>query len=769
VENNRTLAIIVTYNPNGDFRKNLESLLSQVTAVLVVDNSLDLEAKHYLRTLKKEIPFELLENDLNLGIAAALNRGVAFALENKFDWVLTLDQDSSLSENYIKNMWMALSHATSEKIGILAPVHFDRKTGYMSRNYAKIKGLIVEKDIVMTSGNLIPTSIFREVGTYDESLFIEYVDHEFCLRIKKNYGYKVVIVPNALLGHSLGDIRQHHWGPWFFFSHNYLPVRRYYRARNRLFLYKKYFGWWILQDQEFAIKDMAKICLVEVNKGSKIWATIEGTLHGFLKVSGSYEAAKRSAANYVISLGQREMFQEKFESSSSEHNLNTEDVQKNYQLFFSMLKNSGYNLLGNFLPLLVGFLSIPILIKQITLERFGILTVVWAMIGYFSLFDFGFSRIITVKVSELHALKKFNEVNTTFWTLLKLIFMATLAGTCLIFIASLFENLFTSRASAHVIQEGIISLRIIAFTLPAITLTAGVKGALEADHQFYRLNIIQTFMGVANFLVPTIVSLATPNLAAIVISLSLVRYLFLYVHYRTLTQTSHWLGPIITLKLRDSMPLIVSGGWISVTNIISPVMTYFDRFFLALMIPAGNLAYYTTPFEIVNRLLIIPSSITRALFPILAANKNGGNNKVFFTSSFRLIFLVCSMVSIVGVLLGNFGLKLWLGEEFASQSYLILAILLAGYFVNSLAWTPFTFIQAIQRPDLTAKAHLIELPLYCVGLFFLTKLWGLPGAAMAWALRNFIDYLILQMMARKLIQVKAIERISESVAAESTV
>jgi rhamnosyltransferase len=172
----------------------------------------DLEAKKLLRALKTEVPFELLENDLNLGIAAALNRGITFALENNFDWVLTLDQDSSLSENYIKNMWMALAHAKTEKIGILAPVHFDRKTGYMSRNYAKIKGLIVEKDIVMTSGNLIPTSIFREVGTYDESLFIEYVDHEFCLRIKKKYGYKVVIVPNALLGHSLGDIRQHHWG-----------------------------------------------------------------------------------------------------------------------------------------------------------------------------------------------------------------------------------------------------------------------------------------------------------------------------------------------------------------------------------------------------------------------------------------------------------------------------------------------------------------------------------------------------------------------------
>jgi O-antigen/teichoic acid export membrane protein len=186
-----------------------------------------------------------------------------------------------------------------------------------------------------------------------------------------------------------------------------------------------------------------------------------------------------------------------------------------------MLKNSGYNLLGNFLPLIIGFLSIPILIRQITLERFGILTVVWAMIGYFSLFDFGFSRIITLKVSELHALKKFNEVNTTFWTLLKLILMATLAGTSLIFIASFFESFFASRASAHVIEEGIISLRIIAFTLPAITLTAGVKGALEADHQFYRLNIIQTFMGVANSLVPTLVSLATPNLASIVISLAI--------------------------------------------------------------------------------------------------------------------------------------------------------------------------------------------------------------------------------------------------------
>ena len=284
--------------------ENIRQLQGQVSKILVVDNSSSQIFWSFLENIQNEFPFELILNGSNLGIAGALNRGVHYALSNGFKWVLTMDQDSFIPPGYVEAFFKAYdSSPERQKIAILAPTHFDKKTGYQSRDYRGLQGPYVSKNIVMTSGNLIPTHIFEKVGFYDEDLFIEYVDHDFCLRVKK-LGFKTVLVTGTQLGHSLGDIRKHSIvGPVFFFSHNYLPVRRYYRARNRLVLYRRYFGWWILHDQEFALKDMIKILVVENQKWKKIKATIAGTIDGLLGRLGSYDGATYStpkASKYFV-------------------------------------------------------------------------------------------------------------------------------------------------------------------------------------------------------------------------------------------------------------------------------------------------------------------------------------------------------------------------------------------------------------------------------------------------------------------------------------
>jgi O-antigen/teichoic acid export membrane protein len=191
-------------------------------------------------------------------------------------------------------------------------------------------------------------------------------------------------------------------------------------------------------------------------------------------------------------------------------------------------------------------------------------------------------------------------------------------------------------------------------------------------------------------------------------------------------------------------------------------MVYFDRFFLAMLVPSAQLAYYTTPFEIVNRLLILPSSITRALFPVLASQRNPQEAERAYKRSFWVIAWASILIATAGIAFGYFALKLWLGEEFAQHSYPIFAILLLGFATNSAAWAPFSLIQAFHRPDLSAKAHLLELPFYCVTLYFLAKGYGLIGASIAWTLRNSIDLIIMQFIAIKLKRSKWISSDSSS-------
>lgn len=416
----------------------------------------------------------------------------------------------------------------------------------------------------------------------------------------------------------------------------------------------------------------------------------------------------------------------------------------------SFLFNSFYNILGHFFPLLVGLISIPLLIQLLGLERFGILSVIWLLIGYFSLFDFGLSRIITVKISELTTAEKNTEANLVFWTSMRLIAIATLIGAGSLMMVTFFKDHFQNLISPKIFIETFSSLTVIALSLPAVTLTSGVKGALEADNKFLGLNIIQTLMGCCNFLVPLWVGHSTVDLFNIVLSLCVLRYFFLIIYFVYLYRCSKWIGKIEFLSMKDSIPLITSGGWYTVTNVVTPIMFYFDRFFLSALIPSSQLAFYTTPFEIVNKLLIIPSSVTRALFPILASQSKISDYKPVYKLSMKMIFVICGLTTLIGILLGYEALRLWIGIEFAQNSYMIFVILIIGFFMNALTWTPFNLIQAFQRPKVSALIIASELPFYCVLLFYLTKFYGLKGTALAWSLRNTVDFFVMTYYSQRI-------------------
>lgn len=286
----KVFAVVVTYNPSIDLIANVTELSSYVDQIYIVDNGTLLTAFDF-NDYTWPTNLSIVKNKYNLGIATALNIGVRMAFNNGCEWILTLDQDTYLSREAFAKMAAAYeSYVNKEEVGLLAPVHYDKETGFQSRYLRYLKEPYSQSNIVMSSGNLIPKATFDKVGFYDDDLFIEYVDHDFCLRIKK-HGLKVFLVKDAMMAHSLGSARIHRLGKFFFFSHNYLPVRRYYRARNRMILYRRYLGSWIIHDQEFFLKDLFKIILVEGDKWSKIKAIFYGFLDGLLGRLGSFEGA----------------------------------------------------------------------------------------------------------------------------------------------------------------------------------------------------------------------------------------------------------------------------------------------------------------------------------------------------------------------------------------------------------------------------------------------------------------------------------------------
>jgi len=202
-------------------------------------------------------------------------------------------------------------------------------------------------------------------------------------------------------------------------------------------------------------------------------------------------------------------------------------------------------------------------------------------------------------------------------------------------------------------------------------------------------------------------------------------------------------------------PLIGFGSWMTVTNIVGPLMTYMDRFLIGALISVTAVAYYATPYEVVTKFWLIPSALVGVLFPAFSTALAQDRQRAgrLFGRGINYTFLALFPLTLLVVALANEGLTVWLGREFADNSTFVLKWLAAGVFINGIARVPFALVQGAGRPDLTAKMHLIELPIYLSALWWLIGVYGIQGVAIVWVVRVCVDNLVLFVMARRLLPV----------------
>jgi O-antigen/teichoic acid export membrane protein len=192
-------------------------------------------------------------------------------------------------------------------------------------------------------------------------------------------------------------------------------------------------------------------------------------------------------------------------------------------------------------------------------------------------------------------------------------------------------------------------------------------------------------------------------------------------------------------------PLFRFGSWMTVTNIVGPLMVYLDRFLIGALVSMSAVAYYTTPYEMITKIGIIPAALVGVLFPAFSHSFVSNRNYTarLFSRGVKFIFMGMFPIILFIVTFANEIFDVWLGAEFARNSSCVLQWLAAGVLINSLAQVAFAMIQGAGRPDLTAKLHLIELPLYVLGVYWLINTHGIKGAAIAWVARIGIDAVCL--------------------------
>ena len=274
-------ALIVTYNCWEDVYNTIDSVISKVEELVIVDNGSETETIEALNKYREHSNVTVLLNKVNLGIAKALNVGADYAIEKGYNWILTLDDDSIVTDSMLDIMMKAyesLNEVESANIAILAPKHIEKAVSFDKHIDEGDKLTITKVNTEITSGNLVKLEALKEIGMYREEYFIDFVDHYLCLALRRK-GYEIVRVEEAILLHSLGVSDPKVILGKAITVTNHSPVRRYYMTRNRLSMWKEFneeFPAWVKEDKGRFINESIKILLYEEQKCKKLKMIAKG-------------------------------------------------------------------------------------------------------------------------------------------------------------------------------------------------------------------------------------------------------------------------------------------------------------------------------------------------------------------------------------------------------------------------------------------------------------------------------------------------------------
>lgn len=407
-----------------------------------------------------------------------------------------------------------------------------------------------------------------------------------------------------------------------------------------------------------------------------------------------------------------------------------------------MVAGIAWNAAGRGLPLLLALLLTPILVHQLGLDRWGLFTLALAMVGVFGVFDLGVGQALTRTLSERIGAGREEEAAGLVGAAL-----AVLAAISLVMALGLWLGIpwlveRGLRVPPALQPQAVAGLRVLAAAAPLVVLNAALWGVLAAYQRFRAANLVTIPVNLFYYLGPVLVLLVWDSLAAVMLALVAVRLAntlsYLLLLRRLVRQ-------VLTtpLRLRLVLPLLRIGGWMTFSGLLTQALLYADRFLIGALLSLTAVAYYATPLDLVMRVWMLPVAVAQTLLPAFASAYATMPRQ---TASLlrRGGLMVMGLVLPVGLLLAGGGqqvLGLWLGAEFAAGGGQVLRILGVGIFFSCLAFVPAALIDAIGRPDATARFALLQALLY-LPLAALLLLWlGIEGAAIAWTVRCAVDAL----------------------------
>lgn len=419
------------------------------------------------------------------------------------------------------------------------------------------------------------------------------------------------------------------------------------------------------------------------------------------------------------------------------------------------ISHIAWNLAGLTVPVVVAAFTVPQLLNTLGYEKFGLLALAWGLIGYAGALDLGLGRALTQMVASMRGENRLADIPDSLATASRITMATGLLAGCLITLFAVLDGTSIIRAETTSTTEIKLSVLLLAIALPAQAMSATFKGVNEAFMNFKGVSILRAGLGVVTFAGPYVVSVFTVELPWLVMTLVVSRLLALFIYKKLAINCLHRDSVMVdkaSYSPRIARKLFGFGGWVTVSSIISPILTQADRFFIAGIISAAAVSVYVLPYEVVVQSLVLVGAISSVMYPALSTmmKEQQSNWRAYFHKWLVRVAGIMACVCFGLFLILPWLLPNWIGKNLDQQSILIGQILCVGVFANSIGTMFYSVVHASGRPDLTAKVHILELPIYVASLFLLIRFYGLNGAALAWTGRMIIDAFAIYYLAKKI-------------------
>ncbi len=412
----------------------------------------------------------------------------------------------------------------------------------------------------------------------------------------------------------------------------------------------------------------------------------------------------------------------------------------------SIGRNTSYNLIGAIVPMALALATVPLYLKLVGADRYGVLSIAFLLLGYFGLFDLGLGRATTYRIAALKDADAQTRADV-FWTAIAVNILMGAVGAAVLFVAADYFFAHVFKVDAALRPEIVESVPLLALSVPVATLTGTLSGALQARERFLQSNMISILSTSLFQILPLILAYVSgprlgPLLAAALAARSVAILMLWWACRDVLTrgQSQRFSGP-------EARQLLGYGGWVTVTALFGPMLVILDRFAIGAILGAVAVTIYTVPFQLAQRLSVIPGALSGALFPRLPTASEAERITLTDNAILALLAALSAPVLVACYLIHPF-FDLWIGRELGRQSAEVGVVILLGFWINAFAVVPYSWLQATGRPDLVTKLLLVQIPPYLAALYVGMSKFGLMGCAVVFSLRCAVDFIAMALAAR---------------------